>query len=230
MAAVKQFTLSTPTTGPLTDPDLAPRPPGPRGSLGRFLRAFVVLLVSVALVFVGGLVVYVDHPFGGNCLDWWVYCPTGPGATPLGTALSLGNETGGCIPGHGPTPNCGYTFPIRVYAAASPTAAIPSASDLAFLLLNRSDMTLTSSFIIVLTNQTGGWEGIWSSSSSSWSTAGLSGSCQETDCLSAPLNNGESLLLQSLPSRALVYSDQGDQLRVEATSGGFAGFYDAPID
>jgi hypothetical protein len=83
----------------------ASRPPCPQGRWA--LWGLVTGLVVVFVLFLG-LLVYLNPLPGSNCTDWYVYCPTGPGATPLGTALAVGNGTGACAAGNASSPlDCG---------------------------------------------------------------------------------------------------------------------------
>jgi hypothetical protein len=78
-------------------PPLQASPP-PRGSpprrphSRRKLAALLAILVFVCLLFVG-VYIYFDPGPGSNCNDWYVYCPLGPGNTPIGTAFAVGHFT-----------------------------------------------------------------------------------------------------------------------------------------
>jgi hypothetical protein len=65
-------------------------------------------VLGVALLrFIGSFVYYVDPPPGSNCTEWYAYCPTGPGDTPLGTAFQFGNASAETGPsGAAPEPGC----------------------------------------------------------------------------------------------------------------------------
>ena len=204
-------------------------PPGPRS--GHAVRALVGVLV-VVFVLLLGLFVYLAPPQGVNCTDWYVYCPTGPGATPLGVALDVGNGTGACPAGIGSSAaDCAYSFSVKVDPLGNGSAPIPSARDLTFQLQSSASVRLNSTYLVTLISPNGSRLGIWNSSTSAW-TAALTqaGSCRGSDCLSTPLSAGESLILQAIPAGGLPYSHQGDRLVCEAVGGGFTGWVDVPVN
>jgi hypothetical protein len=72
---------------PLSHGSLPPR--------SRSGRSAIVVVVSAGAMFlaVAAFVNFLGPPPWGNCTDWWVSCPGGPGNTPLGTAFEFGNAT-----------------------------------------------------------------------------------------------------------------------------------------
>lgn len=198
-----------------------PPPPPPR-SRPHWSVWFLVGVSVLVFVLFTGLFVYLNPPPGSNCYDWWVYCPTGPGATPLGTALAVGNGTGACPAGNGTSPSeCAYTFAIT-----DATGGL-AARDLTFALLKTTATPLGAAFTVSLTNPDGGWIAVWNSSAAVWST---DGACGSTHCLSDPLTAGELFLLKAVPDGGLPYSHQDDEIQVVAVAGDFSGWVDAPID
>jgi hypothetical protein len=197
---------------------------------GRRVQALVAALVVVFLLSIG-LGLYPWFLPGANCNDWWVSCPGGPGETPLGSTLGIGNGTGACAAGNGSsTSDCAYTFALKIQPSGQPPTTVPSARDLSFDLLNSVDTSLGSTFLVTLADPVGSWIGTWNSSSSTWASSNGSGSCGGSNCLSAPLQIGDSLLLRSIPFGGLPYTHQGDRLLAKAVGGGFSGTVDAPID
>jgi hypothetical protein len=177
----------------------------------------VVVLGLVALAVIGLLVF--DSIFLPQCAG----CPSS--TTPLGTALGLGNETGTCPAGNGSSPtDCAYVFRVTV------SPPFPSAGDLSFQLWNGAHAPFGAAFLITVANPSGAWLATWYSTNSTWSSSADPGVCAGSNCLSAPLENGDSLLLRSLPNGGLPYSHQGVQLIVNSVGGGFSGFVDAPIN
>jgi hypothetical protein len=212
-----------PPHGPRLPPSSSRPRPGSRWAV----RALVAVLVLVIVVFVG-LFVYLNPLPGSNCTDWYVYCPTGPGATPLGTAFQLGNGTGGCPAGNGSSAlYCAYSFSVRVEPWGDNTTPVPSANDLSFQLQNASGARLDASYLITLLSEGASRLGSWNSSTSTWLALAPAGACGGSNCLQAPLTPGDSLLLQAVPSGGLPYS--GDLLLVEAEGGGFTGTVTAPM-
>jgi hypothetical protein len=219
-----------PPQGPLSVSPPPPAWPLPRPPSGGPVWVLVGVLVVLSLLFLG-LFVYLGHPPGSNCNDWYVYCPTGPGATPLGTAIVIGNGTGECPVGNGTSPrDCAYWFSLQVDPFGQGASSIPSALALTFELGTPTYSRVNSTYLVALIDPGGGWIGTWNSSTSSWTNSIAGGECGGPGCLSTPLESGESLLLRSVPSGGLPYSHQGDHLRVEAGGAGFTGFVDAPID
>jgi hypothetical protein len=221
----------SPTSGKLrpgSSPRSDSRAPRPRLGWKVWMLLAALGVISLSLL---GLDAYVNPPPGSNCLDWYVYCPGGPGETPLGTALSIGNGTGACVAGNGSTlQDCAYSFALETYSPGSNSAPVPSARDLSFDLLNSTGASLNSNYLVILTNPGDGWIGTWNSSSLAWTSSNQRGSCGVTDCLSAPMETGDSLLLRSIPRGGLPYSHDGDSLVATAVGGGFAGTVDAPIE
>lgn len=217
-----------------SSPPNAPTNPGssrPHRRPDRVALVLVVGLVAASLVLVGGLVYFQDL-LPGNCTDWWVYCPLGPSAyTPLGTALGIGTGTGACPAGNGTSlADCTYTFRLATLPAGSPYGTSPSALDLTFALVDSTGAPLSSSFVVNLTDPSGHWIGTWNSSASSWAIVAGGPVCGASDCLSAPLANGDTFLLRATPNGGLPYSHQGDDLTAQAIGGGFSGSVDAPIE
>ena len=224
-------------------PPPAPPPPGWPGSSpppigtpphrprsNRMLWVLVGALVASCLLLLG-LFVYLNPPPGSNCNEWYVYCPIGPGATPLGTALEIGNGTGACVAGNASMPSdCAYSFLLNASPPmGSPPTTVPSASILSFSLQNSAGAPLNSNFLVVLTDRGGGWIGTWNSSNPRWTLTTVNAGCGVADCLSAPLESGDTLLLKSVPLGGLPYSRQGDWLVADAEGDGFSGTVAAPI-
>lgn len=180
---------------------------------------------SFAFLTVLGGYVYFHPPPGANCNDPWVYCPIGPGSTPLGTALAVGNGSAGCPTGNGSSPSeCTYSFAI------SDAAGGLSATDLAFALLGANSSTLDATYTVTLVTPESGTVGAWNSSTGSWFPATLGGHCVPANCLANPLEAGDSFLLRAVPNGGLAYSPQDDQLQIDAVGGGFSGWVVAPIN
>jgi hypothetical protein len=194
---------------------IPPPPPRPASTSG------TAIAIAVAIGVAGlAATVLVFYP---HCL-----CP---GATPLGTALSVGNGTGVCPAGNGSSlSDCAYSFSVTVYPSGQPPAPIPSARDLTFQIRSSVGLPLNSSYLVTLTSQGGAWLGTWNSSSSTWTSSSQTGVCGGSDCLSTPLSTGEFLLLRSIPNGGLPYSHQGDHLTLEAVGGMFSGWVEAAID
>lgn len=200
-------------------------PPPPPRSRQHWSVWFLVGVSVAVFVFFSGLFVYLNPPPRSNCYDWWVYCPIGPGATPLGTALAVGNGTGACPAGNGTSPSdCAYSFAITVATGGL------AARDLSFGLFKTTATSLGAEFTVSLTNPDGGWIGIWNSSTGSWAPANPSGACVANYCLADPILAGESFLLKAVPGGGLPYSHQADEIQVVAVGGDFSGWIDVPID
>lgn len=81
----------------------APAGPHPDGSIW----ALVAVLGGALLLLFGTFVYHQNHLPGSSCSDWYVYCPTGPGDTPLGTAFQFGNSSSLSVSAGGPPlPGC----------------------------------------------------------------------------------------------------------------------------
>jgi hypothetical protein len=210
-------------------PPKSRRPVRPRHPARRALGILVAGLV-VAGVFLLGLFVYVTPLPGSNCTDWYQYCPLGPGDAPLGTALHLGNGTGSCPAGNGSSPaDCAYAFPIEIVPMGPSSAPVPSARDLSFSLSASGGGRVNSTYVVLLVDPAGARLGTWSSASDSWTGGTVPGVCGGSDCLSAPLQAGDALLLRALPNGGLPYSHQGDRLVATAVGDGFSGTVAAPV-
>jgi hypothetical protein len=194
---------------------------GPPPRSPTWLSATAIALVVVTVVAGLFAVVGVFYPRCAGC----------PGETPLGTALEVGNGTASCPVGNGTSAmDCVYSFPIRAYLLGQGPYTFPTARDLSFRLENSTGAGLDSTYVVFLTDTYGDGIGVWNSSTGHWTVLSTASSCGATDCLSAPLQVGESLLLRSVPTGGLPYSNQGDQLVAEAVAGGFSGTVEAPID
>src|SRR5208282_5226622 len=159
----------------------SPRPHA-RGAVRILVGVFVVVLILFL-----GLFVYLNPLPGSDCTDWYVYCPTGPGSTPLGTALDMGNGKGACPMGVGSSVlDCAYSFSVKVDPFGNGSASIPSALDLSFQLQSSADVRLDSTYLVTLISPSGSRLGIWNSSSSVWPTLAPAGACGGSDCLSTP--------------------------------------------
>src|SRR5271163_62386 len=71
----------------------------PRSDRAALLLVGALVFVSLLFLGVDDYFNHVYYPPGSNCNDWYVYCPLGPGETPLGTALNVGNGSGDCPAG-----------------------------------------------------------------------------------------------------------------------------------
>ncbi len=218
-----------PPRRPDTSPVIDGTPPPPREKR-RWVGVLAAVVIAGALLLAGP---YFFWGFSGGltCHDPLVSCPGGPGDTPLGAVLEIGNGTGACPAGNDTQLGfCGYAFALAAdEPAGSATNPIPSPRDLTFELEGPSSTRIASTYAVTLVDRGGGRIGTWNSSTGDWSTPTAAGTCGSDGCINSALETGDALVLEALPLGNLPYSHQGDTLVTEADSGGFSGGVDAPL-
>lgn len=161
----------------------------------------------VASLFLAGVAVYVQNIFGGNCTDWWVYCPIGPSAqTPLGTAIAFGNVSSETVPAAGPAePGCHVPASGVEYCEILPVMLVASdigSNSVEFELKNSSGVAVPYTTVTLLDSEGEGIEygtvsGGWQACTPAACGTASSGS---THSLPAPLTPGESFVVDAGPS------------------------------
>jgi hypothetical protein len=191
--------------------------PGPPPSLPKRsdLRWGVAAATVVAGLFLSlGLFLFLSSP---------VVCAGCPGPTPPGTALMVGNGTGGCATGNGSPPDdCDYTFPIRISGVNDGSPPL-SGRDLSFELETPNGNLLGAPFDVTLVASSGCGVGTWNSTTSNWGPSTGPGQCGTPDSTLGPIGANESFVLTPAFVGGLPFFEPGDQFLVLATGGGYSG-------
>jgi hypothetical protein len=199
-----------PPSPPPGNPPWASSPPPYLGSPGPGSDGTVWVLAAVLgvalIVFLGSFLVFQDPSLPGNCTDWYVSCPGGPGDTPLGTAFQFGNTSSMTVPaGAAPQPGCRvpsagleYCGAISIEAASEGVAT----NVIGFELLNGNDASVPYESVTLLDAEGNGIAFVTPGGSWTLCTPSACGSASSTVVASLPavLATDEELVLDAGPS------------------------------